>query len=492
LTSIGLGVDITWITNLCFDISNSITSLGSNDWQVVPYSWVSQAGFGNISADALNSISSATLAEFAEPALDNAENIGTQIGRQIAGQGWQRVHLIGHSAGSGLIQAAADAIRANSPTTIIQTTFLDPYLGADFRGLSWYGSNADWSENYFTYDMETGIYTQGSLSNAFNVDVTWVDPNKTSVPVLCSSSTADSTVPLLNNYCGTNAFSTHSWPIDFYTETVLGTETNCAAGYGFPLSFESGGWNNIANDHEGYAPIPLCGSSPVAQNQFPLATGSQIQIGILPNAISSSGAGWSGNSGFVLSSVSQTASPNGVRAMLVTPTTNTPAWLAVGLTITNAVNYVQFDSAFTDTNSAQGLLTVYWDTNQIGTVDERVVSPGIQTYRFFLPNTATNNVYVLGFRLDAFNNTSPSIMVTNVETGFVGITTPLTLGISLTNATPLLQLTGAANYNYIMQTSTNLVDWTPTALLVNSNGTVLFQDSTATNSATQFYRAVMP
>jgi hypothetical protein len=99
---------------------------------------------------------------------------------------------------------------------------------------------------------------------------------------------------------------------------------------------------------------------------------------------------------------------------------------------------------------------------------------------------------VLGFRLDSFDNTSSSITVTNVVTGFVGITTPLTLGISITNTTPLLQLTGASNYNYLVESSTNLVDWTPTALLVNSNGMIQFTDTTVTNSSTRFYRAVLP
>ena len=204
--------------------------------------------------------------------------------------------------------------------------------------------------------------------------------------------------------------------------------------------------------------------------------------------MSSLGAAIAGTSGINLSSTSLQISPHAK----FTSSTNAPAWFAVGLTVTNFVNFVQFDAAFTDSNNAEGLLTVYWDTNQIGTVDERVVSPGLQTHRFFLPNTVTTNVYVLGFRLDAFDNTSTSIAVTNVATGFVGITTPLTLGISLTNGTPLLRLTGAANYNYLVQTSTNLVKWTPIALLVNSNGTVLFPDLTATNSGTRFYRAVMP
>ena len=490
--SAALGInDITWITNMCLDISNQLECLGSNDWQVEPYSWVPQAGLGNIAADAVQAISSATLAEFAEPALDNGEKIGTQIGRQIAEQGWSRVHLIGHSAGAGLIQAAAVTIRANCPTTIIQTTFLDPFLGADYHGLSWYGSGADWSDNYFTYDLLTGPYTQGTLPNSYNVDVTWTDPQRTPIP--CASSTAESTPPLANDYC--YALSSHGWPCNFYIETVLGTEENCAVGYGFPLSIESGGWNNIANDYEGQTPVAPCGSSGFTQNQNPMRLDFVLDFNSIPYGTSGSGVNVFGNSASLTSISSQAnMKPNRIHPLDETSTnsTGTTAWLAVDLTITNTVNFVQFDARFTDTNGADGLLTVYWDTNQIGTVDERVASAGLQTYRFFLPVKAVNSIYILGFRLDSFDNTSSSITITNISTGFVGITTSLTLGLTLTNNTPFLQLTGASNYNYLVESSTNLLDWTPTALLVNSNGTVSFHDSTATNSSARFYRAAMP
>lgn len=40
--------------------------------------------------------------------------------------------------------------------------------------------------------------------------------------------------------------------------------------------------------------------------------------------------------------------------------------------------------------------------------------------------------------------------------------------------------------------STNLLDWTPFALRLNTNGTVLFADPASTNASREFYRAVMP
>ncbi len=43
-----------------------------------------------------------------------------------------------------------------------------------------------------------------------------------------------------------------------------------------------------------------------------------------------------------------------------------------------------------------------------------------------------------------------------------------------------------------MQSSTNLVDWTPTSLLLNTNGTAQFMDFAVTNSNARFHRAVVP
>jgi hypothetical protein len=172
--------------------------------------------------------------------------------------------------------------------------------------------------------------------------------------------------------------------------------------------------------------------------------------------------------------------------------TNVPAWLALGVPITNAVNFVQFDAGFNDTNSAEGLLTVYWNTNQIGFADERAVSTNKQTYHFMLPATVADGVYTLSFRLDSFNGTSSSVVVTNVATGFVGVTQPIILGISLTNGAPLVQLTAPTNFTYLIQSSTNLVNWTPTVLILNTNGTSQFTDSAVTNSSRRFYRAVVP
>jgi hypothetical protein len=165
----------------------------------------------------------------------------------------------------------------------------------------------------------------------------------------------------------------------------------------------------------------------------------------------------------------------------------------MGLTVTNSVNFVQFDAVFSGTNTAEGLLSVYWNSNQIGIVDQRVSLTATQKYQLLLPITETNGLHVFGFRLDSFNGTSSSITITNVTTGFTGPIQPTHLKmLCFTNGTPILSLNGPANYNYVVESSTNLLDWRPTAVLVNSNGTSYFADPNTLGSGTRFYRATLP
>lgn len=273
--------------------------------------------------------------------------------------------------------------------------------------------------------------------------------------------------------------------------------------YGFPLSKEGGGWNNNpVNYPVGHNPFPICGPQSGIQNPSPQPTYTQLLFDGLAHAISSGVNLFS--SWFTLSGSSSQLAPQadtksgGPIVPNDGPTPQdaggSPAWIALGLPITNAVDFVQFDAGFTSTNGAEGLMTVYWNTNQIGMVDERVASPGLQTYRFALPGMVTSGLYTLSFRLDAFTNTTSSVTVTNVATGFSGMGQPIKLDMLLmgSNSAPVLKLTGAPNFTYLVQSSTNLMDWTPAALLLNTNGAVLFADPAVTNGSARFYRAIMP
>jgi hypothetical protein len=446
-----------WVTTLANCIQANAPS-----WSVTALDWSSSAS-----------------GIYPEVALTAGNNVGSLYGRQVAQKHWQRVHLIGHSAGGAVIQAIVDQLRSSGSPPVIQMTFLDPYLGIFHEERGIYGQNANWADCYFTQDR-TGGFTSGNVSHTYNVDVDWADPNRQLVPYGSSQV----------------AFSTHEYSHDSYIKSVTNIDPEwCGKDYGFRLSTEGGGEANQGSHPIGNGDNPkvLCGPSGAVSQFTPNLPSTAISVSLrnAAHAVSQFGATVIDDAGVWLSSVSSHLTPKDDGPGSAT---NGPVWLAVGLTITNTVNFVQFDAGFTDTNSAEGRLTVFWNTNQMGMVDERVALPALRTYRFALPGTVTSGLFTLSLRLDAFNNTASSATVTNVATGFVGITQPISLDMLLmgSNSTPVLKLTAAPGYNYLVQSSTNLVDWFPTALLVNTNGAVLFPDPAVTNRGQRFYRALMP
>ncbi len=458
-------MDESWVTQM----ANAIQQRVQPNWTVVPYIWNGQA-WGT-----------------PDLALANAMAQGWAYGHAV-GASYRHVHLIGHSAGAAFVEATARAIKSVSPTTYIHSTFLDPYLSVLVTGLDVYGANADWADSYSAEDW-VGGFTGGQLEYAYNADVSWLDPNST---------------PVFYPFSGQDvALSSHDWPHGFYMETVTNLDTQwCGAHYGFFLSEESTGWNDRTSHPIGNVPEVICSSSTGVQNPNRSVVAVEAVGYDVGSYALNEGATLISQAGFALNSVWSSlplVRPEGDRRLGghrpqgggdPSGGTDTPAWLAVGLPITNAVNFVQFDAAFTDTNAAQGLLTVYWNTNQIGMLDERVALPGYQTYAFALPSTVTGGLYTLSFRLDSFGNSS-SVGVTNVVMGFKGLPEPMTLAVSVTNGAPLLQLTAAPNFTYLIETTTNLLDWTPAIFLLNTNGTALFADPGANRPNRRFYRALL-
>jgi hypothetical protein len=450
--------DISWVA----EMANAIGAVVPANWEATNLTWTD-------------------ISQYPDPEQVRiwGEAVGELYGYQLVQQQqWKRVHVIGHSAGAAVIDGIAKVLKHSPglPVTV-QETFLDPYTGNSLQGRSEYGASANWADDYFVIDLtdlglgaigQSADSTSGVLKWAYNVDVGGTLQSPLYVQFVVGSGVAGST-PSVNS---SPSLPSHGTPIDFYLSTINGTAHSCAAGYGFPMSMEAGGSENWVNYPPNDPPFPLCGTVSFSQNQQPVRSDAPLVFSMTPYGTSSLGVNFLGSGGASL-------------------TSDAPAWLAVGVAITNVVNFVQFDAGFTDTNAAQGLLTVYWNTSQVGMVDERVAVASLQTYRFALPGAVTSGLYTLTFRLDSFTNSS-SIAVTNVATGFVGVTQPITLGISRTNGAPLVQLTAATNFTYLIQSSTNLVDWTPTALLLNTNGTAQFIDFPVTNSNPRFYRAVMP
>ncbi|MEK7646525.1 MAG: DUF3466 family protein [Patescibacteria group bacterium] len=457
-----------WLDTMTSAVTQYLTTNHLTNWQVVGYKWVEKATFQVIPGRRFGPGYS----------LQNAYDEGEILGRMVSTQGWSHIHLIAYSAGAGISQSMTEQIRLTSSVPI-HSTFLDPFLGSDYEGKKRYGKGADWSDHYFTYDKGTGgnFYevTQGILPHAYNIDVTHLDTNKK--PSGWVISTPDGSVVECMK-----VKSSHRWPVNFYVNSLSPSTHTNYNGFGFSLSKEGGNWNYaLANYVTNNNPAhQLGGNNPICQAEL-TALGEPTYVNPAMNV--------SGTIAYVSPTGTIQKSNNWFVA-----TPGSPAWFAPLLNLTNEVNFVSFDARYSGVQGSRNILTVYWDTNIIGQIDEKVVSSESRQYTFVFPRTEGSILHMLGFRVDPYTNVHSSITVSNIVTGLYGPSQPFTLS-STTNTSGGLkvwQLTGQAGFEYEVEVSTNLLDWEHLSTLINTNGSVSFIDRGSTNHAYRFYRAFVP
>jgi len=135
-----------------------------NTWRCAWYDWRPQAR-------RLRPSQAATIAR---------DVTGPQLGRRIVrlAPNLRHVHLVGHSAGTWLVNAAADII-AKETNAHIHITFLDAYVpdGWNEQALARLAHQSParcWAEHYFTRDPLN--LTENPLPHAHNVDITALNP----------------------------------------------------------------------------------------------------------------------------------------------------------------------------------------------------------------------------------------------------------------------------------------------------------------------------
>jgi hypothetical protein len=194
---------------------NNILSKTSEAWHIVVWDWTAYTpgiDFGG--------------------AYNEAPNQGHDLATAILQHNppYRYIHLIGHSAGSRLIQQAAkevvDNYKNHQDKPFIHLTFLDAFtphnipLLADYQdsGENAYGfleGNPHYSEQYVNRPIPEAPdfpFTDTCLNNAFNFNITgWK-----------------------NNDKGQDPKTGHYWPVHWYKQSVTGSGFK----YGFPLSFE--------------------------------------------------------------------------------------------------------------------------------------------------------------------------------------------------------------------------------------------------------------
>ncbi len=113
-------------------------------------------------------------------ALVGRDETGPRLGDTIVALSphWRHVHLIGHSAGAWVVNAAAEVI-AQKTDAEIHITFLDAYVpdGWDEKALARLAQTRPErcrAEHYFTRDWLN--LTENVLTGAHNVDITTINP----------------------------------------------------------------------------------------------------------------------------------------------------------------------------------------------------------------------------------------------------------------------------------------------------------------------------
>src|SRR5262249_41617848 len=137
-------------------------------------------------------------------ALRNAPNHGFSVALQLEdpARHYDYVHFIAHSAGAALIQSAVNAIRSVDTTTVIHSSFLDPY-NPNFED---YGTGSDYADVYYT-DNDFPSTPSDFLPHASDVDVTATNPNALPPGAVCFAPTQS---------CN----DSHAWPHEWYAMTV--------------------------------------------------------------------------------------------------------------------------------------------------------------------------------------------------------------------------------------------------------------------------------
>lgn len=236
----GLGLTVIthgWLEreDWCRDLALALRDHTPDPWLFTWYDWKKQSQH-------VNPTEVARLAKY---------TLGPALGQQIREMGLPltHVHLIGHSAGSWLVNEAARDLAQDSDLPI-HLTFLDAYVpigwNADELGNVYPDLNDSqrpfWADHYLTHD-HTLVFTHQTLMHAHNVDLTAIAHglNQHRFPFYWYHATV-----------------TGSYPRALYADRPLISQTGDTP-YGFPLTREAGpnNWQNALLLDMGNNPLKL-------------------------------------------------------------------------------------------------------------------------------------------------------------------------------------------------------------------------------------------
>jgi hypothetical protein len=298
---------------------------------------------------------------------------------------------------------------------------------------SLYGLDSDWAEQYVDSRL-TGFkaggddYTRIKLPNAYNFDVTALDPDVTDV-------------------FGIHA---HGWPVTLYKYSV-----NDPDGYGFGFNLSKAYGTNPSshgNRPKGKGCIAVnnlvCSEEPQLAAQFSrvIVIGDWLNLpAIIVNA-----------------STSVTGTANLIGTTILKLINGSSVWITVPFDLADNVNFISFDYTFQQT--AEGLLSVFFDDQLVYRADQRLDETGTVYHSGDVPiGDTTGGKHSLSFRLDAYNSTKSEIDISNVQLGNKQTVTECLFNWAERNYPALFApsksptvISGVYNYRYYSATNTYL------------------------------------
>lgn len=369
---------IGWIDSLKQSIKSQLANLGrSGEWEVIAYHWESAADTGSLAPGVAASRA--------------AEGGRTRIYEDLSKGGYDRLHFIGHSAGSWLIDGAADGLKNLLGEGIsIQTTFLDAYV-AGYKP-SALGDSSDFAEHYL--NKGDTFLTQTELPNAHNVDVTKLNPT----PGKEESST-----------------SGHQWPRIWYADTAASPATPSAHEYGFALSLAYSGQLPSRSVYPSGITVTLPGTTAAESLSRANAStepnfGTTLNLPSIPQMTSTTGSVWM---------------PDEETAKLAT---DSSGWITYLVTLDGPTNLLKLDYEFA--SDAEGFLTMYLDDHLVFEADERFAPDTLNTELLWLGEGFAPGLYSLAIRLDAYGGAESVLSVSNIQFSYIPEpTTMIVLGL---------------------------------------------------------------
>jgi uncharacterized repeat protein (TIGR03803 family) len=375
----------------------------SQNWDVVSMDWSQYSGYtGNVVPSILPTT-----------AATNANDIGESLANwmQEKGFNYQNLHLVGHSAGSWLINGLTNGLRVQGSNAFIQQTFLDAYnpSGLAFNGytslnIPTLGSYANYAEQY--YDGVNGGLPglATAIPGAVNYDVSG-----------------------LWQYLNYTPVGDHQWPYVWYGQTILAPAgSDSANGYGFGQAIEYTG--KVPTFAPGTKGARVFLPSGVIYN----TTQYGASVDLLSNNHVISGTVQSGGVGIVQFSAG-TATPDvagavsTVKQLAALANASSPSALPAILNdqimLTSNANIMTFGGEFP--SSGHGLLTAYFDGTQVAQIDEiDVGSDSWSAGDVYLGADFQQGIHTLMFRLDAYDGLASTVDVTNVAFGEAAFSVP--------------------------------------------------------------------